>query len=128
MLRRLATIVPVLMLAGAAQAQTFKVIGQAGVLGEWELAGDIVETTTAGKQEFAGPLTMTHTGLCTQDGPPVKAVQMRLQLDAKASRLDATLLIDGVACTYSATKSDAYNGQLRCADDRREVPLLLWLR
>lgn len=127
MLLRLATVLVMLASAGTAQAQahTFKVIGQAGVLGEWELAGDLPQAGSAG--EYAGPLTMTHTGICTQDGPPKKAVEMRLKVDAKATRVDATLLIDGVKCTYSGKKDDAFSGQLRCAD-RRDVPMLLWLR
>ena len=127
MLLRQAMVLSVVALSGAAHAQSLSVIGQAGVLGEWELTGAVVETTTAGKTEYAGPVTMKHIGLCTQDGPEVKAGQMRLQLTASAARLSAMLVIDGVACSYSATKSDAYNGLLRCPD-RRDVPMLLWLR
>ena len=123
---RQAMILGLLAQCATAHAQSLSVVGQAGVLGEWELTGAVAETT-AGKKEYAGPVTMKHVGLCTQDGPETKTGELRLQLASSASRLTATLLIDGVACSYSATRSDAYNGTLRCPD-RRDVPLLLWLK
>ena len=46
---------------------------------------------------------------------------------ASASRVKATLTIDGNPCTYSATKSDAYVGMMSCRD-RRDVPLRLWMK
>ena len=70
---------------------------------------------------------MKHTGLCTQDGPEVKSGEIRLQLSSSGSRLAATLLLDGVACTFSGRKDDAYSGTMTCPD-RRAVPLLLWLK
>ena len=130
MLLRQAMVLSVVALSGAAHAQSLSVIGQAGVLGEWELTGAVAETVAAAgknKKEYAGPVTMKHVGLCTQDGPQVKTGELRLQLTGAAGRLSATLLIDGVACSYSATKSDAYNGLLRCPE-RRDVPMLLWLK
>src|SRR3954463_5307042 len=48
-------------------AEALELIGQAGVLGEWELTASV--TATGGKQEFAGPITLKHTGVCTTDEP-----------------------------------------------------------
>jgi hypothetical protein len=47
--------------------------------------------------EYAGPLTMKHVGICTQDGPEEKAGAMRLRISS--SRLIATLSVAGVECT-----------------------------
>ena len=41
--------------------------------------------------------------------------------------MKATLLVDGVECTYSGRLSDSYTGTMNCPD-RRAVPLRLWLK
>jgi hypothetical protein len=101
-----------------------ELIGQAGVLGEWELTGSV--TATGGKQEFAGPITLKHIGICTTGDPEERTGEIRIQM-ASASRVKASLTIDGNPCTYSATKSDAYVGTMSCRD-RRDVPLRLWVK
>jgi hypothetical protein len=110
-----------------AHAASLQVTGQAGVLGEWELTARVAETAANGKQEFVGPMVLKHVGLCTQDGPEEKTGELRFQLSRSSSRIKATLLVDGVACSYSAKKSDAFNGMMSCPD-RRDVPLLIWLK
>lgn len=112
-------------LAAPAGAQSFKVLGYAGVLGEWELTATVTEHGAQQNKEFSGPLTMTHVGLCSQDGPEEKLGDMRIQLSPP--KLTATLSVDGVVCTYSATMSDAYTGTMTCPD-RPAVPLKLWVR
>ena len=111
--------------AGAAQAQPLNVLGQAGVLGEWELTADLSPIDSSRKQ-FAGPLLMRHVGLCTQDGPEEKKGELRLRL-SRASQVEATLLVGGVTCTYQGRKDHNYSGTMRCPG-QRDVPLLLWLR
>jgi hypothetical protein len=111
------------VLAGAADAQALEVIGYAGVLGEWELAATVTEGEQAGG--YSGPATMTHVGVCTQDGPEQKTGELRLRI--AASQLDATLFLGGVECTYSARLSDAYKGQMVCPD-RSTLPLTLFVR
>src|SRR3954447_1791260 len=108
--------------ATSAAAETRQVIGYAGPLGEWELVADVSEASAG---EFSGPATMTHVGLCTQDGPERKSGDIRLRI--AASRLNATLSLAGVECTYSASLSDAYKGQMSCPG-RAPEPLTLWLR
>ncbi len=108
-----------------AAADSLDVLGQVGMLGEWELTGNLAPTS-AGRKEFAGPVTMTHVGLCTQDGPEVKKGELRVQL-ANATRIKATLVVAGVTCTYQGLKSDAYKGMMRCPD-QRDQPVMIWLR
>ena len=115
------------VLATPAQAQSLQVIGYAGVLGEWELTATVTEKASRRTKEFSGPLTMKHTGVCTQDGPEEKTGEMRFQLSAASSRLNATLLVAGVECTYSGKLSDFYSGTMNCPD-RQAVPLKLWVR
>ena len=122
-----ALLLPIVLgaLATPALGQARQVIGYAGVLGEWELTATVTENSSGRWKEFSGPLTMKHTGVCTQDGPEEKTGELRLQLSS--SRLTATLLVAGVACTYSGKLSDAYSGMMNCPD-RSAVPLRLWVR
>jgi hypothetical protein len=114
-------------LAAPAQAKSMQVVGYAGVLGEWELTATVTEKAAWWTKEFSGPLTMKHVGICTQDGPEQKTGEIRFQISALSSRLDATLLVEGIACSYSAGPSDPYNGMMACPD-REAVPLKLWLK
>lgn len=120
---------PALALTGfftAAQAETLELVGYAGVLGEWEITASVTPTGPAGKTEFGGPVKMRHVGYCTKDGPEERTGEIRVSLQG-SSRLTATLLVNGVECSYSARQTDAYNGSLKCPD-RRAVPLILWLK
>jgi hypothetical protein len=114
-------------LAAPAQAQSLQVVGYAGVLGEWELTATVTETAGMWRREFTGPLSMKHVGICTQDGPEEKTGEIRFRISALSSQLDATLLVEGLACTYSARFSDPYSGLMTCPD-REAVPLKLWLK
>ena len=110
-----------------AQAEPRQLLGYAGVLGEWELSATVTENARLMGSEFSGPLSMTHVGICTQDGPEQKSGEIRLQISALSSRLDATLLLEGIECTYSAARSDPYSGMMACPDGKA-VPLKLWLK
>ena len=115
------------VLATPAQAKSLQLVGYAGVLGEWELTATVTEKERLWSREFSGPLSMKHVGICTQDGPEEKTGEIRFQISALSSRLDATLLVEGVACSYSAGLSDPYSGMMACPD-REAVPLRLWLK
>jgi hypothetical protein len=104
----------------SARAQSREVFGYAGVLGEWGIIAAV-------DNEFSGTLTMTHIGMCTQDGPEQKTGEIRLQLSAFAPELRAALVLAGVACTFTGTLSDAYKGLLSCAD-KPAMPLTLWIK
>jgi hypothetical protein len=114
-------------LAAPAQAKSLQLVGYAGVLGEWELTATVTENVLGWSKAFSGPLSMKHVGICTQDGPEEKTGEIRLQISALSSRLDATLLVEGIACSYSAAPSDPYSGMMACPD-REAVPLKLWLK
>jgi hypothetical protein len=70
---------------------------------------------------------MKHVGICTQDGPEEKAGEIRFHISALTRRLNATLQVEGIECTYSAWSSDPYNGMMACPD-REAVPLKLWVK
>ena len=118
------SLIATMALAVIAPAQALELTGQAGVLGEWELTASV--SATGAKQEFVGPISLKHTGICTTDEPEMRRGEIRLQM-ASASRVKATLTIEGNPCTYTGTKSDAYVGTMSCRD-RRDVPLRLWLK
>jgi hypothetical protein len=110
--------------AAPPSASALELIGQAGILGEWELTANL--EAAGGKQEFAGPITLKHTGICTTNEPEKRSGDIRLQMIG-ASRIKAALTIEGNPCTYSGSKSDAYVGTMSCRD-RRDVPLRLWVK
>ena len=118
-----------LMLLGAlatpAGAQSLQVFGYAGVLGEWELTASV--TGNDGSKDYSGPLTMTHVGICTVDGPEEKKGEIRFRLSESSSRIQATLLVDGTECSYSARLSDFFTGTMNCPN-RPAVPLKLWVK
>jgi hypothetical protein len=115
------------ILATPASAQSLQVTGYSGYLGEWELTATVTETASGRKKEYSGPLTMKHVGVCSQDGPEEKTGEMRLQISASSSQLNATVSVAGVECTYSGRLSDSYTGTMDCPD-RQAVPLKLWVR
>lgn len=114
-------------LATCAAESSLRVNGQAGALGEWEVTATVAETSANGKKEYLGPLTLTHTGLCTKDGPQQKTGELRFQLSRANTRIDATMLLDGAVCSFSAKKSEAFKGVIKCAD-QEDLPLLVWVR
>jgi hypothetical protein len=110
----------------SAEAQTLEVLGQAGVLGEWELTANMIAAATGVRNQFSGPLIMKHVGICTVDGPEEKIGEIQLQLFG-SSLVKATLVVAGVTCTYAGRKSDSFSGMMRCPG-QRDVPLRMWLK
>jgi hypothetical protein len=108
-------------------AQPLQVVGYSGYLGEWELTATVTETAPGSTAEYSGPLTMKHVGICTQDGPEEKTGVLRFQISASSSRLNATITVAGVDCTYSGQLSDSYAGTMNCPG-RQGVPLKLWVK
>ena len=114
-------------LSAPARAEPRQILGYAGVLGEWELTATVNEKSRLLGKEFSGPLSMKHVGICTQDGPEEKTGEIRLQISAFSSHLEAKLLVEGIECSYSAQSSTPYSGMLACPD-RETIPLRLWLK
>lgn len=122
--RAFAPLIALCAFTASAIAGPREVIGYAGVLGEWELTAT-VDASPRDPGELSGAITMTHVGICTQDGPEKRLGQIRLRMSG--ARLNATLLVAGVECSYEARLSDAYKGQMNCPD-RPAQPLILWVR
>ena len=113
------------VLATPAGAESLEVLGYAGVLGEWELTASV--TGNDNTRAYSGPFTMTHVGICTVDGPEEKKGEIRFRLSKSSSRIQATLLVDGTECSYSARLSDFFAGTMNCPN-RPAVPLKLWVK
>jgi hypothetical protein len=113
-----------LALAAPSHAQTQAVVGQAGILGEWEVSATVTQKTDGGGRRWSGPLSMKHIGFCSTDGPEVKTGELRLQVSDPPGEATATLVIDGTACTFKGRLTNGYDGVLTCPD-RRDVPMLL---
>ena len=68
---------------------------------------------------------MRHVGICTIEGPEERSGQMRVRLLGFSSNVVATIVLDGVECSYRGPLSDNSSGQLVCPD-RRAIPISLW--
>jgi hypothetical protein len=112
-------------LATSTLPHSLQIVGYSGHLAEWTIAAAL--TRSASGREFSGPLTMQHTGLCSVNGAERRTGEMRLRLARFAGRIEATLLVDNVACNYIGTLSDVYTGLMACPD-QRPVPLTFWTR
>jgi len=110
-------------LAQSAGAQTLPVAGQFGILGEWDLTAALAKQSDG---QWVGPARLRHVGYCTVEGPEEKTGELQLKLTASRERVNGTILIDGVSCTFSARLKEGYDGTLRCPD-RRDVPMTLSL-
>lgn len=125
--RALLSLVAVCAVPAGTRADVLQVVGNAGVLGEWELTATITGAPSKQTSELSGPLTMRHVGLCTQDGPEEKTGLIRLRAYGTSARVEGTLTTDGVECAFAATVDDSAPGTLRCPD-RRAVPLSLSIK
>jgi hypothetical protein len=110
-----------------AHAQSREVTGQAGILGEWELTATVTRRNTDSTEEFVGPLSLKHVGICTVDGAEEKKGELRLRMSEMSTRVMGTLLIDGSECTYNVDLTSLDNGIMNCPD-RRSVPLVLSIK
>ncbi|MEJ8847500.1 hypothetical protein [Variovorax rhizosphaerae] len=117
------------MAAVATQAASaaLELVGYSGGFGEWEWTGKVVERAAGRAKEYSGPVTLTHTGICTQDGPETKAAEIRFQLSRFPSEMKATVVVDGVECRFSGRLTDRYTGSMTCPD-RPAVPLSIWVK
>jgi hypothetical protein len=108
----------------AAQADDLAVTGKLGFLGEWQVKADVREITAGRRAEFSGPLTLTHIGLCSVNGPVEKSGEIRLRrVGLIWSRIEATISFDGKQCRFAARGSKTYEGTLQCPNGG--IPLRL---
>ncbi|WP_218509328.1 hypothetical protein [Variovorax sp. dw_308] len=124
------SILVIAMAAAATQvagAASLEVVAYSGVFGEWEWTGTVAEKVAGRAKEYTGPMTLTHVGVCTQEGPETKAGEIRFQLSRFPSEMKATVLVDGVECSFSGRLTDRYTGSMTCPD-RPAVPLDVWVK
>jgi hypothetical protein len=117
-----------LLIAAAcpAQAQSLRVEGKAGYLSEWQLDAAVTAATSGGREQFSGPLTLKHVGLCSANGPEERSgtIEFYISRSLLASQIHATLLINGARCSYSGALSGSSNGFMDCSDGNG-IPLTL---
>jgi hypothetical protein len=115
--------------ATPADSRSLQVAGTAGYLAEWEFNGTVTATTPAPDAEFSGPLTWKHVGVCSVNGPEEKRgeIRFRLSKSGAASRLTATVALDGAQCNYSGDFSGSSSGHMDCSD-AKGVPLTISIK
>lgn len=124
---RLSPMMPVaafaIALALPALSKAETLTGKAGYLAEWTVSATVAADPA---REFSGPMTMTHTGLCTVNGPVEKAGDIHYRISGLfTSRMAATLTVDGARCTFSGgATADAYSGVMDCPGTKG-VPLTI---
>jgi hypothetical protein len=114
-----------------AQARTLRLDGKSGYLSEWEVKAEVTANRDArGREEFSGPLTLRHVGVCSPNGAVEKSGTIKLHISKSVwapSQIHATLSIDGAQCTYIAKLSGDSSGFMECAGGA-SVPLTLSLQ
>jgi len=126
-LRKVVLVAVLSALAIPARAQSMQVYGKTCYLGEYELSSIVSEQVASGRKEYSGPLTVKHVGLCTRDGPQETTSQIRFQVTGSSSRATATLVFEGVECTWEGVLSESYHGFMNCAD-KTSLPLRIWTK
>jgi hypothetical protein len=116
------------MLAAAApaQARKLRIEGTSGFLSEWEVKAEVTGTVSRGREEFSGPITLRHVGVCSPNGAVEKSgtINFYISKSVWSSQIRANLLIDGAQCTYNAKLSDGSSGFMDCPGGT-SVPLKL---
>jgi hypothetical protein len=72
-------------------------------------------------------LSFRPQGLCTHPGPQETFSQIRLQIEGVSQRVTATLVLDGVECTYRRVITESYHGFMGCAH-QTSLPFRLWTK
>ena len=113
---------------GSAAAQSLQVAGAAGYASEWELSGVVTQIGPA--KQFSGPLTFTHIGLCSVDGPLVKSGQIKFEVSGSksSSKIHAALFYEGAWCAYDGKLSGlSSHGFMRCSETD-QIPITLTIK
>jgi hypothetical protein len=120
------------LLAGGtmpAAARSMHVTGTAGYLSEWELSAEVTAAESSGREQFSGPLTLKHVGLCSANGPEEKSGKIEFYISKSmwSSQIHGTLLINGKRCSYSGKLSGSSGGFMECSDGNG-IPLTLLIK
>ncbi len=112
------------MLGVPARAESLQLSGKFGYLSEFELSARLA-APAPNAAELSGPMTITHVGLCTHDGPQQVQGQIRLRFAGANAPVKATLVFDGHECTYSGQLSQSAIGEMNCPGVST-LPFSLW--
>lgn len=121
----IAVLLAALTMGGSALGQTRQFFGTAGYLSEWEISGSVAPDGPAKANEtFVGALTWTHVGLCSANGPELRAGEIRLQIHRSwlAAKIEAKLSFGDDRCVYTGELADGTSGLMTCANGS-EVPV-----
>jgi hypothetical protein len=121
---------PLLAAGGSfAQAPTLHIEGVAGYLSEWELSADVAATGGTGGEQFSGPLSVKHVGLCSPSGLQATTgkIELRVSRSIWRSELEAVLVINGARCSYRGALAGGAGGFMDCSDGNG-IPLTLSAR
>lgn len=104
----------ILMFAGAsvALAQSYSASGRVGYLQEWEMKASLAKTVTSRGQDFYGPVTLRHVGICSVNGVEEKSGVVRLTVSR--SGIEGTLAMEDDSCRIVASAARSYSGLLNC--------------
>jgi len=109
-------------------ARTLEVAGTAGYLSEWELSAEVTAAISGDREQFSGPLTLKHVGLCSANGPEEKSGKIEFYISKSlwSSQIHATLFIGGNRCSYSGQLPGS-GGFMECSDGNG-IPLQIKLK
>ena len=108
--------------APVALAQTYSAGGQVGYLQEWEIKASLAKTVTSNGQNFQGPATLRHVGICSVNGVEEKSGVLRLKVSR--SGVEGTLAMEGDSCRIVAAAARSYSGLMSCHEGQ-SVPINL---
>ena len=106
--------------APAALAQSYSASGQVGYVQEWEIKASLAKTLTSTGQDFHGPVTLRHVGICSVDGVEEKSGVVWLKVSR--SGIEGTLAMEGDSCRIVAAAARSYSGLMSCHDGQ-SVPI-----
>ena len=95
-------------------AQSYSASGQVGYLQEWELKASLAKTATRRGEDYVGPVTLRHVGLCSANGVEEKSGTVRLAVSR--SGIEGTLAMKDDHCRIVASASRSHSGLLSCRD------------
>jgi hypothetical protein len=125
------TIAGVLLLSasGPVRAQSTEVRGTSGYLSEWDLSGRVTMTSERNGRSLAGMLTMTHTGLCSPEGPVEKTAEFRARIIGArpSARIEGAIVLEGAVCTFGGPLAGRFGGSMDCPD-AKGVPVTLTIQ
>jgi hypothetical protein len=113
-MRALVSAILVCAAAPAAVAQSYSASGQVGYLQEWEMKASLAKAPAGTVEDFSGPVTLRHVGLCSVNGVEEKSGKLRLTMSRAPGTAEGTLALEGDSCRIMANQAPSYSGLLTC--------------